>query len=151
MDQDATCYGSIGLSPGHIVRFGPSSPSKQKGHSPPIFGPYLLWPNGWIDQDATWYEGRRRPGDIVLDGTQLPPKRGTSPQFSAHACRGQMAGLIKMALGTEVGVGPGDIVLDVDPAPPPKRGIATSSLIHFSSMSIVAKRLDGSRYHFAAR
>jgi len=120
MDQDATCYGSIGLSPGHIVRFGPSSPSKQKGHSPPIFGPYLLWPNGWIDQDATWYEGRRRPGDIVLDGTQLPPKRGTSPQFSAHACRGQMAGLIKMALGTEVGVGPGDIVLDGDPAPPKK-------------------------------
>jgi len=41
-----------------------------------------------------------------------------------------MAGLIKMALGTEVGFGPGDIVLDGDPAPPPlKRGTA----LHFSA------------------
>ena len=24
---------------------------------PPIFGPFLLWPNGWMDQDATWYGG----------------------------------------------------------------------------------------------
>jgi len=59
------------------------------------------------------------PGDIVLDGDPVPPKRGTAPQFSAHVCCGQMAGLIKMALGTEVGLGPGDIVLDGDPAPPP--------------------------------
>jgi len=22
---------------------------------PPILGPCLLWPNGWMDQDATWY------------------------------------------------------------------------------------------------
>jgi len=29
-----------------------------------------------------------------------------------------MAGWIKMPLGTEVGLGPGDIVLDVDPALP---------------------------------
>jgi len=25
----------------------------------PIFGLRLLWPNGWMDQDATWYGGRR--------------------------------------------------------------------------------------------
>jgi len=29
-----------------------------------------------------------------------------------------------MPLGTEVGLGPGHIVLDCDPAPPPKRGTA---------------------------
>jgi len=29
-----------------------------------------------------------------------------------------MAGRIKMRLGTEVGLGPGDVVLDGDPAPP---------------------------------
>jgi len=29
-----------------------------------------------------------------------------------------MAGWIKMPLGKEVGLGPGDIVLDGDPAPP---------------------------------
>jgi len=30
-----------------------------------------------------------------------------------------MAALIKMPLGIEVGLGPGDFVLDGDPAPPP--------------------------------
>ena len=51
---------------------------------------------------------------IVLDGTQLPQK-GTQqpPHFSAHVCCGQTAGCIKMPLHTEVGLGPGDIVLDV--------------------------------------
>ena len=32
---------------------------------------------------------------------------------------GQTVGWIKMPLVTEVGLGPGDIVLDGDPAPPP--------------------------------
>jgi len=34
--------------------------------------------------------------------------------------RGQAAGCIKMPLGTELGFGPGDIVLGGDPAPLPK-------------------------------
>jgi len=38
---------------------------------------------------------------------------------------GQTAGGIKTPLGTEVRLNPGDIVLDGDPAPPPKRGTAT--------------------------
>jgi len=33
-----------------------------------------------------------------------------------------MAALIKMSLGTELGIGPGDFVLDGDPAPPPQKG-----------------------------
>jgi len=37
---------------------------------------------------------------------------------------GQTAGWIKIPLGTEVDLGPGDIVLDGDPAPPPKRDTA---------------------------
>jgi len=56
---------------------------------------------------------------------------------------GQMVGWIKVKLGLQVGLSPGHIVLDGDPAPPPKkRGIAAPS---FWPMSIVAKRLDGSR------
>jgi len=47
----------------------------------------------------------------------------------------------KVKLGTEVGLGPGHIVLDGDAAPPSKRDIA----LQFSAMSVVAKRLDGSR------
>ena len=42
----------LGLSLGDIVLDGdPALPPKV--HSPPIFGPYLLWPNGWMDQDVT--------------------------------------------------------------------------------------------------
>jgi len=63
------------------------------------------------------------PGHIVLDGDPDPtPRKGHSPQFSAHVCRGQMAGWIKMPLGVEVGLVPGDFVLDGDPAPPPHKG-----------------------------
>jgi len=53
-------------------------------------------------------------------GTQLPQKRGTVPQFLAHVCCGQMAGWIKMWLGREADLGPGNVLLDEDPAPPPK-------------------------------
>jgi len=55
-------------------------------------------------------------------GTQIPsPKNGAEPrpQFSAHVCCGQMARCIKTALGMEVGLGPGHIVLDGNPGPPP--------------------------------
>ena len=47
----------VGLDPGHIVLDGNPAPLP-KGDIPPIFGPYLLRPNGWMDQDATWYGGR---------------------------------------------------------------------------------------------
>ena len=37
------------------------------GHSPVcIFG--VLWPNGWMDQDALGMMVGLGPGDIVLDG-----------------------------------------------------------------------------------
>ena len=32
----------------------------------PIFGPYLLRPNGCVDQDATWYGGRPRPRGLCV-------------------------------------------------------------------------------------
>ena len=50
----------VGLGPGHIVLDGvpPTSPIRAE---PPILGPCLLWPNGWMDQDATLYEGRPPP------------------------------------------------------------------------------------------
>jgi len=39
-------------------------------------------------------------------------------------CRGQTVGWIKMKLGTQVGLGPGHILLDRDPAPLPQRATA---------------------------
>ena len=73
------------------------------------------------------------PGDVVLDGVAAPQK-GHSPQFLAHVYCGQMAGLMKMPLGTEVDLGPAHIVLDRDPAPPQKGHINP----RFRLMSIVA-------------
>jgi len=51
-----------------------------------------------------------------------------------------------MPLGMEVGLGPDNFVLDGDPAPPPQKG-GQSPARNFRPMSIVAKRLDGSRWH----
>ena len=43
-----------------------------------------------------------------------------------------------MPLGTEVGLGPGDIVLDGDPTPPQEKGAQQSPT--FRPVSIVGKR-----------
>jgi len=81
----------------------------------------VLWPNGWMDQDETWHGGRPRPrSHCVRWGPSYSPKSGHSPQFSAYVRCGQTAAWTKMAPGTEVGLGPGDIVLYGDPAPPKK-------------------------------
>jgi len=57
-----------------------------KGAQPPIFGLCILWQNGYMDQDATWYGGRPRPRrHCVRWGAQLraPPqeKGGHGPNF----------------------------------------------------------------------
>ena len=69
------------------------------------------------------------PGHIVLDRDPAPSpkKKGHNPppqkkKNSAHVSCGQTAGWIKMPIGTEVGLGPGDIVLDsLVTKLPPKR------------------------------
>jgi len=59
-------------------------------------------------------------------GTQPLPQKGRSPTpFSAHVYCGETAVWIKMALGTEVGLGLRDIVFDVDPATPREKGTPT--------------------------
>jgi len=68
----------VGLSPHHIELDGdPATPSST------IFGPCLLWPNGWMDQDATWCHGGRlqpRPHCATWGPSCPPPrKRGTAP------------------------------------------------------------------------
>ena len=53
-----------------------------------------------------------------------------------------------MALGMEVGLGSGHIVLDGDTAPLPKKGAEPPN---FWPMSTVAKRLDGLRCHLVQK
>jgi len=43
----------VGLGPDHIVLDGDPAYLPRRGTAP-IFGPYLLWLNGWTDQDVTW-------------------------------------------------------------------------------------------------
>jgi len=113
----------IGLDPGHIVLDRDQAPPPpKKGGTPSIFGPCLLWRNGWMDQDATWYGGRPRSRRLCVRWDPARPKKGHSPQLSAHVYCGQTAGCISIPLGTEVGLGPGNIVLDVDPSSPPLKG-----------------------------
>ena len=112
---------AVGLDPGNIVLDADRAPPPRGPAPSQILGPCLLWPNGWMDQDATWYGGRPRPRPYsVRWRLSSPSKKGHSPRFLAHVCCDQMAGWIKMSLGTEVGLGPGDIVLDGDPAHPQK-------------------------------
>jgi len=57
-------------------------------------------------------------------GTKLPlPKRGReTPNFRPYVYCGQTVVWIKMKLGMQVGLGPGHIVLNGDPAPPSPKG-----------------------------
>jgi len=78
MGQDATGT-KVNLGPGDVVLDGVATPPA-KGAQPPVFG---SCPNGWKDEDATWY------GSIDLgpdgDPTRSPTReRGAqSPRFSA--------------------------------------------------------------------
>jgi len=56
----------VGLGPGDSVLDGNPAPPPQKGWSPKIFGPCLLWPNGWMDQDDTCHGGRPQPRGLCV-------------------------------------------------------------------------------------
>jgi len=65
----------VGLSPGDFVFNKDLAPPRRKRAQPhPIFGRCLLWPSGWMDQDATWYGGKPRPRRrCVRWGRSSPP------------------------------------------------------------------------------
>ena len=89
MDQNVTCK-EVGLGPSDIVldgdlapppqkggrAWGRSSPSPIRGHSLPIFGPCLLWPNGCMDQDKTWHRGRPQPWPHCVRWGPSSPRKG---------------------------------------------------------------------------
>ena len=114
----------------HCVRWGPSSQltasPKTGDTSRSHFSAHVLWPNGCMDQDATWYGGRPQPWPHCVrwgPSSQLTPSplknsRGTSrPHFSAHVLwpNGWMDQDVTWQEGSCLG--PGDIVLDGEPAP----------------------------------
>jgi len=42
----------VGLGPGDFVFDGDPAPPEKPAQPHRIFGPRLLWPNGWMDEDA---------------------------------------------------------------------------------------------------
>ena len=51
----------------------------KRGTAPQLFGPCLLYPNGWMDQDAVGTDVDLGLGHIVLDGDPAPLKGAQQP------------------------------------------------------------------------
>ena len=84
MDQGATGYGGR-PRPRRLWR--PSYPRKKGTSTATIFGPCLLWPNGWMDEGATWYGSRHRPRPhCIRRGPSSPRKGHSSPPPLFNPC-----------------------------------------------------------------
>jgi len=76
----------VGLSPGDFVLDGdPALTPKGVEPPSPIFGPFLLWPNGWMHQDATWYGCRPQPRALCVrwGPSSSLPKGAQPPIFGS--------------------------------------------------------------------
>ena len=58
-------------------------------YASPLFGPCLLWPNGWMDQNTTRYGGTPRPRPHCVTWDPAPPSTQTAtaapPRFGPLA------------------------------------------------------------------
>jgi len=107
-----------GLDPSNIVLDCDPPPLSRKGdRAPPNC---LLWPNGWMDQNATWHGGssRHRPhcarggpsSHSLKKGTHAPPRN-----FRLMSIVAKRLDRIKMPLGMEEGLGHGHTVTQHQP------------------------------------
>ena len=70
----------VGLGQGNcVLDWDPVYPEKSHSPTHAIFGPCLLWPNGWMDEDALGTEVDLCPGHMVRKGHGI-----SHPIFSAH-------------------------------------------------------------------
>jgi len=103
MDQGGTWHRGGLWSRPHCARWGPSSlPPQKVAQLRPNFRPISIVAK-WLDASrchlVVGTEVGLDPAHIVLDGDPALPKKGHSPQFSAHVYCGQTAGWINIALG----------------------------------------------------
>jgi len=140
-DQDDTWYGGRPMPRRHCVRSVSSPSPKSGGNTSPIFGLYLLCPNGWMDEDGTWWVLVQ--AILWYMGIQLPSsKTDRAPNFHPILLC-QTAGCIKIPLGMEVGLSPGDCVT-WEPSPPPQKGAEPRS---FRRTCIVAATAQDLPFH----
>ena len=111
----------------------------------------VLWPKGWMDQNEPWHGGRPwpRPHSVRWKSSSYSPKKRAEPPIFGPFLLWQ-SWMHQDATCMEVGLSPGDSVLDWDPAELPslKRRRSRPS---FLRISVVAKWLDGSRCHLVWR
>ena len=71
----------VGLGPDDTVLHWDPAPSPKRRRRPvPIFGPCLLWPNSWMDQDGTWHgSGPWSSPHCARWGLSSCPQNGTEP------------------------------------------------------------------------
>ena len=75
----------VNVSLGNVVLDGVRAPPK-RGTVPPVFSSCLLWSNGWMDEDATWYGSRPwpRPHCIRWGPSSLQKGHSSPLLFLAH-------------------------------------------------------------------
>ena len=70
----------VNLGPGDVMLDGVAALPPLNGAQPPVFSPCLLWPNGWMDEDATLYGSIRWPRPhCVKWGPSSPVKGAQQP------------------------------------------------------------------------
>ena len=125
----------VDLGPGHIVLAGVPALRERGTAAPTLFGPSLLWLNGWMHQDGTWYGGRPQPRRLCVRWGPSPlPKRAQPPNFRPMFVVAIRLDGLRCHLVWRYGMGPGD------PATHRKKGHTPPN---FWPSYIVAKRLDG--------
>jgi len=115
----------------------------------------VLWPNGWTDQHETWHTGMPRPWPhCVRWGPSSPSPKGgdsASPIFGPYLLRPNGCGdQDANRYGGRPRPSRHCVRLDGTPLPLLKKG-AEPHTPNFWPTFIVAKRLDGSRWHLACR
>jgi len=106
----------------------------------------VLWPNGWMDQDATWYRCRSPPRPhCVRWGLSSPSQKGHSPPPPIFGPRMLWPNSWLDQDATWYGGRPRRQCVRWEPIP--QKGTASP---HFGQ-SIFAKRMDRSRCHLIQR
>jgi len=96
----------VGLGLATLYQMGTHLSSPKRGRSPTMFGPYLLWPNGLMDQDATWHGGRSRPRPHVDGDPDPTPPKGVEPPIFGPWLLSPNGWMEQDGTYSEVGLGP---------------------------------------------
>ena len=130
---------------------GTQSPSPKRGGAPsPIFGPFLLWPNGWRHQDATCMEVGLSPGDFAFDGDPGRPQKGAEPPIFGPCLLRPNGCMDQDPTSYKGRPWPRRHCVRWEPSSAlPKKGAEPPP--QFSAQVYCGQLLDGSRWHLAWR